>query len=225
MPVNELYNSNAFDEIKAAHAEMSDRYASSAFVRPEIPPRDFDNPDASINIDGKIFSALVASSIPPLIEFSGGVIDTTKTKEKRITLYTPKSDSCPYSQGHTIEIALLSIADRTKRTIVTQGNDTWTLDTLQLWTAPSIRSDNGKLFIDIAVQIGWVQDIDWSAMVLLIVNGVIQNKVNPSLPNPLFSLPVDLSSLPKGANISRAALRIAGCWYKDPSVVVDFKLA
>ncbi len=221
MFANESNNS----EIKAAHDEISDRYASSGFVRPEIPPRDFDNPDASIKIDGKLFSALMASSIPPLIEFSGGVIDTRKTKEKRVTLYTPKSDSCLYSQGHTIEIALLSIADRTKRTIVTQGNDVWTLDTLQIWTAPTIRSDNGKLFIDVAVQIGWVQDIDWSAMVLLIVNGVIQNKVNPSLPKPLFSLPVDQSSLPEGAKISRAALRIAGCWYQDPSVVIDLKFA
>lgn len=210
---------------RLAHEELEARYASSGFIRPEIPPCDFDNPDASIQLNGKFVSALIASSIPPLIEFSGGVIDTRNTKEKRIHLYTPKSTSCPYSQGHTVEIALLSLADKTKRTIVNLGGDVWTLDTIDAWSAPSIRSADGKLFIDVAVQIGYVQDMDWNAGVLIIVNGLIQNKVNPKLPNPLFSIPVDAPTLPQGATIAKAALRIDGCWYQDPSVVMDFKFA
>jgi hypothetical protein len=221
----ETSDATPINGIRIAHEELNARYASSGFVRPEIPPRDFENPDASIQLNGKFVSALIASSIPPLIEFSGGVIDTRNTKEKRINLYTPKSTSCPYSQGHTVQIGLLSIADRTKRTIVTLGGDVWTLDTIDAWSAPSIRSADGKLFIDVAVQIGYVQDIDWSGGVLVIVNGIIQNKVNPKLPNPLFSIPVDQPTLPQGATIAKAALRIDGCWYQDPSVVVDLKFA
>jgi hypothetical protein len=218
-------NAMPINEIRIAHEELNARYASSGFVRPEIPPRDFENPDASIQLNGKLVSALIASNIPPVIEFSGGVIDTRNTKEKRIHLYTPKSTSCPYSQGHTVEIALLSIADGTRRTVVNLGGDVWTLDTMDAWSAPSIRSVNGKLFIDVAVQIGYVQDIDWSGGVLVIINGIIQNKVNPKLPNPLFSIPVDAPTIPQGVTVAKAALRIDGCWYQDPSVVVDLKFA
>ncbi len=221
--MKDLLNTELEPELLFA-ADVSTQLAFSKFSAPEIPPLDF-TPDFSVSLTPEMVGKLLWGAFPDLLDFPGGSLDSSRTNEKSVTLYTKRSEACPYSQGHTIQLAFLSRMQDDKRTVVIANGQTMTLDSLLIYAAPLLRVAGNKIFMDVYAQIGWAQDRSWNIAILTAVNNFVQTSLNPSLPAPLFSLPIDTGTVPAGLKLEKAGIQIDGCWTNGPTMTFAFKVS
>ena len=196
----------------------------------EIPDADF-VPDLSIPIPGEMARAWMASAFPRVLEFGSGKLDASRAKEIAVHLESKKNDSCQWTR-HRLDVSVLSKQDKSRRISISWNGKSEEIDSLGISVVPFIRVVDGSLYIDCNAEITWIQNVDWPAWVLSAANEYCRSTVNPGMPRPVFSMPLEHAQIPPDVQIERGVVRIEGCRYPtspdapvNQTLFIDLKLA